>query len=144
MYATGSVVDPTQAIDQGRKARAEGDFGAARGHYEEAAKIYRDQNNVLAYAHTIRHIADIYQQEANFVEAKPLYEKALMHYRNTPGTRVLDLANAIRPYALLSEAQGDHEAAKNLWEEARALYSSLGIDTGVAECDVHIGKLRQG
>ena len=49
----------------------------ARAHYAEVAKIYRDQNDVPAYAHVIRHIADIYRQESNLVEAKRLYEESL-------------------------------------------------------------------
>lgn len=138
------MVDAAQAIARGRQARELGDLKTARMHYAEAAGMYRDQEDLLAYAHTIRHIADLYQQESNLVDAKPLYEEALRHYRQDHGTRVLDLANTVRPYAMLNEAQGRMEAAKGLWEEARQLYSSLGIDAGVAECDVHLSKLRQG
>jgi tetratricopeptide (TPR) repeat protein len=64
-----------------------------------AANAYREQNDVLAYAHTIRHIADIYQQEGNSEEAKLLYEEALELYRSNLGTKLLDLANTVRPYA---------------------------------------------
>ncbi len=114
----------------------------ARARYAAAAKIYRDQNDVLAYAHTIRHIADIYQQESNLVEAKPLYEESIELYRSNLSTRILDLANALRPYALLNEAQGRVETARKLWEEARQLYSSVRVEAGVSECDVHISKLQ--
>lgn len=113
----------------------------ARAHYAEAAKHYREQNDVLAYAHAIRHIADIYQQERNPVQAKPLYEEALEIYRSNLGTRVLDLANTVRPYALLMEEQGDADSAMKLWEEARNLYGSLRISEGVAECNKHIARL---
>ena len=88
-----------EAISQARQARSAGDLGMARAHYAEAAKTHRNRNDVLAYAHTIRRIAHIYQQESNLVEAKPLYEEPLEVYRL--GTKVLDLANTIRPYALL-------------------------------------------
>ena len=133
----------TEAISQGRQARNDGYFAMARAHYAAAAKIYRDENELLAYAHTIRHIADIYQQESNLVEAKPLYEECLEIYRGNLATKVLDLANAIRPYALLNEAQGNLELARKCWEEARQLYASLRLQPGISECDIHISKLQQ-
>ncbi len=131
-----------EVIAQGRQARNDGNLAVARARYAAAAKIYRDQNDVLAYAHTIRHIADIYQQESNLVEAKPLYEESIELYRSNLSTRILDLANALRPYALLNEAQGRVETARKLWEEARQLYSSVRVEAGVSECDVHISKLQ--
>ena len=54
-----------EAPSKGYRARNERNFAAAREYYAAAAAIYREQNDVLAYAHTIRHIADIYQQERN-------------------------------------------------------------------------------
>jgi tetratricopeptide (TPR) repeat protein len=91
----------------------------------------------------IRHIADIYQQERNPVQAKPLYEEALEIYRGNLNTILLDLANTVRPYALLMEEQGNSALAMKLWEEARNLYGSLRIDEGVLECNRHISHLQQ-
>ena len=137
------MASAAEVIAQGRQARNDGNFAAARERYAAAAKIYRDQNDALAYAHTIRHIADLYQQESNLAEAKPLYEESIELYRSNLSTRVLDLANALRPYALLNETQGNLEVARKLWEEARQLYSSVRVEAGVSECEVHIGKLQQ-
>ena len=137
------MVAVTQALSQGRQARNDGKVSVAREHYAEAAKIYRDQNDCLAYAHTIRHIADIYRQESNLAEAKPLYEESLDIYRSNLDTKLLDLANTVRPYALLNEEQGNLDLARKLWEEARHLYGSLRLDAGVSECDAHISQLQQ-
>ena len=142
-YAAFMMVSAAEAISEGRQARNAGDFAVARAHYAEAARIYRDQNNFLAYAHCIRHIADIYQQESNLVEARPLYEESLEVYRSDLETKLLDLANTVRPYALLNEKQGSLEVARMLWEEARQLYGSLRIDAGVAECDAHLRQLER-
>ncbi len=131
-----------EAASRGYRARKGGDLAAAREHYAEAAKLYRQENQVLAYAHTIRHIADIDQQEHNPGTAKPLYEEALEIYRSNLDTKLLDLANTVRPYALLVEEQGDSVLAMKLWEEARSLYGSLRIDQGVSECNNHIGQLQ--
>lgn len=137
------MVAATEAISQGRQARSEGNLLGARERYAAAAKLYREQDDHLAYAHTIRHIADIYQQERNPIAARPLYEEALELYRSDLNTKVLDLANTVRPYALLSEEQGDFGLAVKLWKEARTLYGSLRIDAGVLECEAHITQLQR-
>jgi tetratricopeptide (TPR) repeat protein len=133
----------SEAINRGRQARNEGDLPAARKHYAEAARIYRDQNESLAYAHTIRHLADLYHQESNLSEAKPLYEESLELYRSNLDTKLLDLANTVRPYALLNEEQGNLGFALELWEEAKHLYGSLRIEAGVSECGARVRKLQQ-
>src|ERR1700748_486493 len=96
-----------EVVSEGRPARKEKNLAAARALYAEAAKIYADQNDSLAYAHTIRHIADMYVDESNLVAAKPLYEESLQIYRSDLNTKLLDLANTVRPYALLNEKSGN-------------------------------------
>lgn len=137
------MASAAEIIAEGRQARAGGDLVAARSCYAAAAKIYRDQKDVLAYAHTIRHVADIYVQESNWGEAKPLYEESIELYRSDLNTKILDLANALRPYALLNEAQGELQLASKLWEEARQLYNSLRVEPGISESDEHLRKLQQ-
>lgn len=130
-----------EATSAARQARNEGNLSAARKHYAEAANYYREQNDHLAYAHSIRHIADIYQQESNSNEAKPLYEEALELYRSNLHTKLLDLANTVRPYALLVEQEGLHDLAITLWTEARNLYGSLRLEVGVSQCETHLSSL---
>lgn len=125
-------------IENGRKARAEHRLDEARRLYSEAAMIHREENNSLAYAHTIRHIADMFLQESQLAEAQPLYEESLELYRTNFNTKLLDLANTVRPYALLHEKLGNQATARELWQEARNLYASLRIDAGVTECDNHL------
>jgi len=132
-----------EAISKGRQARNEGDYEAAREYYSSAAKVYRETNELLAYAHTIRHIADIYQEEHNLEGAKPLFEEALELYRSNLNTKLLDLANTVRPYALLIEEEGDSVLARKLWEEARSLYGSLRLTLGVSECESHLSQLKK-
>ena len=135
--------DAIELISQGRQARNEKRLSAARKSYAEAAQIYRAQNNPLAYAHTIRHIADMYLDESNHAEAKPLYEEALDLYRSNLDTKLLDLANTVRPYALLNEQSGNLDIASQLWREARNLYASLRLEAGFRECETHLFKLQQ-
>jgi tetratricopeptide (TPR) repeat protein len=137
------MVTASEAVALGYRARKDGDLSAAREHYTEGARLFREQSHLLACAHAMRHIADIHQQEGNSTEAKPLYEEALEIYRSNLDTKLLDLANTVRPYALLNEQQGHLEAASKLWEEARILYGSLRIDAGVSECEAHITRLKR-
>lgn len=113
----------------------------AREFYTEAARLYREQNDSPAYAHAIRHLADIHRKGGNLIEAKPLYEEALELYRSDLNTKLLDLANTIRPYAMLLEMQGDRDFATKLWTEANHLYGSLRLDEGVSECETHLSQL---
>lgn len=143
VYSTSIMVTVAEAIFLGRQARKENNLSSARAHYAEAAKIYRDQNDLLAYAHTIRHIADVHLDESNFVDAKPLYEESLELYRGNLNTKLLDLANTVRPCALLNERLGNLDLATQLWQEARNLYASLRIEAGIHECEAHLEKLQR-
>jgi tetratricopeptide (TPR) repeat protein len=127
-----------ESIAQGKQARAAGHLDVARAHYAEAAEIYNREDKRLAYAHTIRHIADMFLNEGRHSEAKPLYEEALEIYRGNLDTKLLDLANTVRPYALLNEACGDLHMARQHWQEARNLYASLRLEAGVTECEKHL------
>jgi tetratricopeptide (TPR) repeat protein len=126
-----------QLIEQGRKARTERRLEDARRLYGEAAQLLRESDR-LRYAHSIRHIADMFQDEANLADARPLYLEALEIYRSDLNTRLLDLANTVRPYALLTEAAGEKDTARELWQEAMCLYRSLRIEAGVKECEAHL------
>ncbi len=70
----------------------------------------------------------MYLDESRFGDAQPLYEKALALYRSNLQTKVLDLANTVRPYALLNEGLEKLDVATQFWQEARNLYASLGLE----------------
>jgi tetratricopeptide (TPR) repeat protein len=101
--------------------------------YEEALEIYRALNDPLKVAHTVRHVGDILRHLERFAAAATSYAEALRIYRAHPGTRPLDLANALRGLARLKEALGENAEAKTLWEEAGTLYAAVNVESGVAE-----------
>lgn len=106
---------------------------AALQYYEEAAAIYRPAGDALKLAHTIRHIADIHRHAGRYELAEPGYVESLHLYRNLEKTPPLDLANALRGWALLKEATGKIKEARGLWQEARGLYADVHVQAGVAE-----------
>jgi tetratricopeptide (TPR) repeat protein len=117
------------------------DLESAGQHYRKASDFYRRLDNLLKTAHTMRHAADILREQNEREESGLLYAEALRIYRQHPETPPLDLANAIRGFALLKEDQEDPEQAVRLWQEAGKLYEMTGIEAGVAESRRRIGLL---
>jgi tetratricopeptide (TPR) repeat protein len=109
--------------------------------YEQAADLYRTLNEPLRLAHTVRHVGDILQGEGQFQLAAPCYEEALEIYRRHQETPPLDLANALRGFALLKGDTGHAEEATLLWQEAKSLYALVEVQAGVDESDAQIHRL---
>ena len=114
--------------------RDAGDADAAIPLLEEATELAREHDEPLRLAHTVRHLGDAYRSVDRLDDAERCYDEALGIYR-TASTGALELANAVRPLALLREAQGRGDDAGLLWREARRLYAVAGIAEGIEECD---------
>ena len=78
--------------------------------------------------------------------AEPCFLEALSIYRGHEHARPLDLANAIRSFAVLKDEVGAVEEAKRLWQEAHDLYVTGNVSAGVAESAARLALLarRQG
>jgi len=107
--------------------------------YEEAVELCLSLDDLPGLAHTLRHLADLQQDLGSYGAAAESYGQALALYRRLPATPPAELANALRPQALLNERLGESELALAQWREARALYALAGIAAGVEECDRHLG-----
>jgi tetratricopeptide (TPR) repeat protein len=116
---------------------------AALELYGEAAVIYRTEGDLLALAHTVRHLGDIHRNEGHGELADVCYREALRIYRSHERTPPLDLANAIRGFALLKENHGETTEARSLWAEARELYAAANVHSGVAESSRRLANLQE-
>ena len=125
----------------GQIARDLGDTANAVAQYEEAVEILRGVGDPQALAHTVRHLGDIRRKREEFAESAACYDETLAIYKSDPKTPPLDLANALRGYALLKDRQGQPREAILLWREAGTLYESVGVEAGVAESKVQIARL---
>lgn len=122
----------------GQIERDEDRAGKALPHYQEAVTLCREEGHTLRLAHAVRHLADLHREVHRLDLAEPCYHEALALYRSDKRTGPLDLANAIRGYALLKDACGDTEESRRLWREARALYLEVGVRAGVEECSARL------
>lgn len=130
---------------QGLKALAHvvrdiGQVERARPILEEAVALSREQDDKQLTAHTVRHLGDLHRENGRWVEAEQCYEDAMSLYRSSSSSPVLDVANAVRPAAMLKDAQGNSEAARQLWSEARRLYEAAGVRSGVEECEKRLAR----
>lgn len=146
--AAAQATDDAAALARARVGlgQIERDLGrrdAALREYEAAVAVLRTLDEPLALAHAIRHAGDILSEMGRVEAATECYEEALATYRSRPDAPALDLANALRGFALVSEAVQPHRAAAS-WHEARALYAEAGVPAGVAECDAHLAGQRRG
>ena len=79
--------------------------------------------------------------EGRLAPAEICYVEAIELYRWHTETPPLDLANAMRGYALLQERLGNNDEAVALWREARELYAQVNVLAGVEEGDRRIERL---
>jgi tetratricopeptide (TPR) repeat protein len=123
-------------------AQIERDLGRgerAQPLYEEAVELCLALDDLPGLAHSLRHLGDLHLDVGSLGAAQEAYAQAVALYRRLPATPALELANALRPQALLNERFGEADAARALWREARNLYLAAGVDAGVEECDRHLG-----
>jgi tetratricopeptide (TPR) repeat protein len=108
---------------------------AALTHYREAAALQRGLHDALGLAHTLRHVGDVLREAGQLDAALPCYAEALAIYNAQADADALDLANALRGYALLRGALGERAEAAALWREAGTLYKQANIAAGVEESE---------
>lgn len=102
--------------------------------YEEAVAVSREYGDSRLLAHTIRHQGDIHRRMRNVEIAESCYNESLTLYRNQDLPNKSDLANAVRPMAILKEELEEREEAIKLWKEARGLYAEINLKEAIVEC----------
>jgi tetratricopeptide (TPR) repeat protein len=101
--------------------------------YKVAVAVARRHQEPLVLAHRVRHLGDAYRRMGWAAWADRCYVEALSIYRQHSQTKPLDLANAIRGFALLKQEVGARDEARRLWQEAHDLYAAAHVPAGVEE-----------
>ena len=140
--AAGATRELAAAL--GKLGHVEQDTGrgdAALACYEESVAVARRAGHPAVLAHAVRHLGDAHRQAGRLAAAETCYAEALALYAAQDEPPPLDYANALRPMAILKEALGQVDDARALWQRARALYGTVSIAAGVAECTDHLARL---
>ena len=95
----------------------------------------------LKLAHAVRHLGDAYNYGRLAALAEPCFVEALSIYRSHEHTQPLDLANAVRSFAVMKDYVGADEEAKRLWQESHDLYAAIDVVPGVAETAARLALL---
>src|SRR4029079_1852534 len=95
----------------------------------------------LKFAHTVRHLGDIYRHAGDPGRAERCYEESLDIYRSHPQAPTLDIENPLRGAALLQEQIGKPQQAAQLWTQAEGLYREANVDAGVEEAARRLARL---
>ena len=101
--------------------------------YKLAVAKARRVDDPLKLAHTVRHLGDAYYYAKLPTQAEPCYVEALSIYRKHENARPLDVANAIRSFAVLKDENGEFEEAQRLWQEAHDLYVAVSDAPDITE-----------
>jgi len=101
----------------------------------------RRGDDLLRLAHRVRHLGDAYYYAGRAALAEPCYVEALSIYRRHERTGPLDLANAIRSFAVLKDEVGAAQQSQSLWQEAHDLYVGLKLSAGIAESAARLALL---
>lgn len=121
------------ALERARRVRADGRRDEAERAYARAAELARLCGGDRLLAHALRHLSELALERGGAPAAWEHASEAVALYR--AGSDELGLANAIRLVALSS---ADQEEARACWKEARDLYASLKVTSGVSECDTRL------
>ncbi|HEX3466554.1 MAG TPA: tetratricopeptide repeat protein [Candidatus Elarobacter sp.] len=116
--------------------RSDGSVEESMAEYRRAAETYRAEGDPRGEAHAIRHVGDILSTIERLDDADACYLDALALYERHGGDD-LDVANALRGYAVLRDQQGLPSSA--LWRRALTLYEAAGVPAGIEECRKHVG-----
>lgn len=117
--------------------RDQGDRVGAAIYYAEAITLLRTLTETSRLAYALRHAADVRSELGEFAVAGSHIEEAVRLYRALDPPSPLDLANALRVFALNGE-RGAHAC----WSEACRLYTELGISQANEECNEHLACLK--
>ena len=139
--ASRELIQALKGLGQIERDLGNGD--AARALHEEAVALCRLGVDARQLAHTMRHLGDIHQEAERLDLAEPCYREALALYRGHSETAPLDLANTLRPLAILEERRGRNESAIAFWTEAGGLYKALNVQEGVTESEKYLRALGQ-
>ena len=121
-------------------ARQEGRRDEALDLYDQAVNAFDAEGAPLKSAHALRHVADLQRELGNLDAARESIEGVLQVYRDAK-VNPLERANTLRIGALVAEAEGRTNEAREFWSDAGRLYDEAGVADGSAEAEKRVADL---
>lgn len=116
-----NIVSPFFCL--GRFCTAQGAFDQAAHWYEQCLSEARNRldNNHLATASSLTHLADLYYIQYRYQEAEPLYQEALRILQQVLGEEHLAVAISLTNLANLYKAQGHYSESEPLYQRSLSI-----------------------
>jgi predicted ATPase len=121
----------------GYVAAYQGDFAAARAHYEAGLSLRRGQSGNEVDGQLLHGLGTIFAGADEFGSARPMLEQALTIFRQRGDSR--GTARVLLPLGGLLTMHGEVAAGRAQLEESLAMFRELGEGVGVALCSLLIG-----
>ncbi|HNM52473.1 MAG TPA: tetratricopeptide repeat protein, partial [Candidatus Obscuribacter sp.] len=119
--APGGAQETTwsQDLEVGSMAYRQGKYAVAELAFSEAlTKAEKFGAEDVRVATTLNNLALVCETQGKYVEAEPLYKRALAIYEKVRGAEHPDLATAMNNLALVYEAQGKYTEAEPIFQQA--------------------------
>lgn len=117
-------------------AEAQGDYAAARSHFEKNLSIQRELGDKWGIANSLNNLGIVAFRNNEYVDARSLYEESLSLWRElgNEGAVALSLSNL----GNIAEKLGDHARAAALHGESLAIFRQLEDAHGIASSLAHL------
>ncbi|MDJ0689886.1 MAG: CHAT domain-containing protein [Xenococcaceae cyanobacterium MO_188.B32] len=135
--------NPLYFEQQGKQLYTIKDFTGAIERWQQAAKIYAEQQDVIGHARVLTNLALAYQQIGSFEQAREQIDRSLSLLRtqaagseNSAYLQVL--AQTLNTQGILQLARGEVEEASITWQNATEIYQQVGDRTGVIRSSINL------
>jgi len=119
------------------------EYKNALNYYQQSLAFYQKTDLQDKVAHSLRHVADTFYSLNNIEEARSQYESVIEIYHSQENTNDVDIANALRGYALVLEKQNEKVAAAKEWATILSIYEKYNLQAGIKEAKQKITRLEK-
>jgi tetratricopeptide (TPR) repeat protein len=124
-------------LGAGVLATDQGDYDAAREHFEECLAIRREHGDRAGLSHVLNSLGIAARDQGDYAEARRLLGEGLDIGREL-GDRS-GIANSLMALGIAAHREGDCARAGQLFEEALEIRTALQDQRGIAALDAHLG-----
>ena len=123
----------------GNLASVQGDYEAARLHYDESLRLQRELGDELGVATVLGNLGRIACLQSDYATAMPLFEESLAIRRRLEDRR--GIAVSLNNLANVFHALGDNRTVKQMTEESLALHREFGDRLNISNALRNLGSV---